>query len=558
MLRVRWLGRVDYQEARDLQQRLFESSQDDHLLLLEHQHVFTGGPNTDLSNLLIDPSTVGATYQSTNRGGDITYHGPGQLTGYPVLSLPGRRGGGLAETKAYVHQVEQVLIDALNDLGLKNCGRMSRYPGVWIAPASKEPKKIAAIGVRLSRGRTMHGFALNVTTDLSWFDHIVPCGIQDLSVTNLRNEGIHASMREVVEKISARAIETWGNEGSDIAVTAFPQRTKKVDTFQPPDSETTTQRGEVVVLLRDRKPTKGRQRRLDEVGLSEGLSITERKPEWMRTRVDLNDGYRRVRSTLRNLELTTVCEEAGCPNIYECWGEDTATFMINGSRCTRACGFCLVDTQQPEPLDKEEPRRVAEAIVKMGLSHVVITAVARDDLEDGGASGFVETLKAIRAETPNAIIETLIPDFAGKTRPLEAVLAAQPDVVNHNLETVARLQRAVRTNSGYARSLTLLARARGHGFITKSGLMTGLGETDDELVSALGDLSAVGVSIVTIGQYLRPTSKHLPVQRWVDPETFELLADSARELGIPHVEAGPLTRSSHKAARGLQSIATTV
>ena len=157
MLRVRWLGRVDYQEARDLQQRLFESSQDDHLLLMEHQHVFTGGPNTDLSNLLIDPSTVGATYESTNRGGDITYHGPGQVTGYPVLSLPGRRGGGLAETRDYVHQVEQVLIDALNDLGLENCGRMTRYPGVWVAPTSKRPRKVAAIGVRLSRGRTMTG-----------------------------------------------------------------------------------------------------------------------------------------------------------------------------------------------------------------------------------------------------------------------------------------------------------------------------------------------------------------------------------------------------------------
>ena len=555
MFRVRWLGRVEYRESLDLQRQLFHSSNDDHLLLLEHPHVFTGGPNTDLSHLLVEPSKFGATYEQTDRGGDITYHGPGQLTGYPILSLPGRRGGGIAETKTYIHQLEQVLIDALSELGLDNCGRLERHPGVWVHPANERPRKIAAVGVRLSRGRTMHGFALNVATDLSWFDYIIPCGIEDYGVTSLENEGINASMERVVQEVSKKAIENWGTTGSEFAATAFPQHEKDLGAFKR--SPTSTPNDEVKVLLRERKTTDRRQRRLHEVGVSDGLPITNRKPSWMKARIDLNDGYRRVHSTLRSLDLTTVCEEAGCPNIYECWGKNTATFMINGNRCTRACGFCLVDTRHPAPLDQEEPQRVAQAITAMSLDHVVITAVARDDLIDGGVSGFINTIKAIRVASPSTTIETLIPDFGGKKAALQSLVNERPDVINHNLETVARLQRAVRPSAGYARSLTLLARVKGEGVATKSGLITGLGESDKELLAALADLAAVGVDIVTIGQYLRPSPNHLPVQRWVAPETFEMLADHGRELGIGQVEAGPLTRSSYNASDSIQSLVAT-
>ena len=555
MFRVRWLGRVEYRESLDLQRQLFHSSNDDHLLLLEHPHVFTGGPNTDLSHLLVEPSKFGATYEQTDRGGDITYHGPGQLTGYPILSLPGRRGGGIAETKTYIHQLEQVLIDALSELGLDNCGRLERHPGVWVHPVNERPRKIAAVGVRLSRGRTMHGFALNVATDLSWFDYIIPCGIEDYGVTSLENEGINASMERVVQEVSKKAIENWGTTGSEFAATAFPQHEKDLGAFKR--SPTSTANDEVKVLLRERKTTDRRQRRLHEVGVSDGLPITNRKPSWMKARIDLNDGYRRVHSTLRSLDLTTVCEEAGCPNIYECWGKNTATFMINGNRCTRACGFCLVDTRHPAPLDQEEPQRVAQAITAMCLDHVVITAVARDDLIDGGVSGFINTIKAIRIASPSTTIETLIPDFGGKKAALQSLVNERPDVINHNLETVARLQRAVRPSAGYARSLTLLARVKGEGVATKSGLITGLGESDKELLAALADLAAVGVDIVTIGQYLRPSPNHLPVQRWVAPETFEMLADHGRELGIAHIEAGPLTRSSYNASDSIQSLVAT-
>ncbi|MGE0794572.1 MAG: lipoyl synthase, partial [Acidimicrobiia bacterium] len=233
--------------------------------------------------------------------------------------------------------------------------------------------------------------------------------------------------------------------------------------------------------------------------------------------------------------------------LSECWSDGTATFMINGERCTRACAFCLVDTSRPLPIAPDEPARVAEAVARMGLQHAVVTAVARDDVADGGAAAFADTILAVRARRPDCAVEVLIPDCKGDATALDRIFAARPDVMNHNLETVARLQRLVRPSAGYARSLAVLARAKAAGLTTKSGLILGMGETDDEVVAALADLRGVGVDIVTIGQYLRPTAQHLPVARWVEPATFEALARAGHELGIPHVEASPLTRSSYHA-----------
>jgi lipoic acid synthetase len=227
--------------------------------------------------------------------------------------------------------------------------------------------------------------------------------------------------------------------------------------------------------------------------------------------------------------------------------------MINGERCTRACGFCLVDTRHPLALDGEEPRRVAEAVDRMGLSHAVITAVARDDLDDGGAAAFAATIAAVRARRPDCAVEVLIPDCKGDAGALDTIFAGRPDVLNHNIETVARLQRTVRPSAGYARSLSVLARAKVAGLTTKSGLILGLGETDDEVRDALADLRGVGVDIVTIGQYLRPTAAHLPVDRWVPPETFDALAAHGHALGIPHVEASPMTRSSYHAREAAEA-----
>jgi len=249
-----------------------------------------------------------------------------------------------------------------------------------------------------------------------------------------------------------------------------------------------------------------------------------------------------------------VCEEAGCPNIPECWNDGTATFMINGERCTRACGFCLVDTRRPDAVDPDEPRRVADAVVEMGLSHAVVTAVARDDMADHGAGAFAATIGAIRSADPSVAVEVLIPDCRGDVEALSTIFDARPEVLNHNVETVARLQRRVRPSASYARSLSVLARAGEAGLTTKSSIMVGIGETDDEVDGCLADLAAVGCDIVTIGQYLQPTTNHLPIDRWVDPSAFERWREVGAALGIGHVEAGPLTRSSYHARQAAGSI----
>jgi lipoyl synthase len=280
----------------------------------------------------------------------------------------------------------------------------------------------------------------------------------------------------------------------------------------------------------------------------------EKKPPWIRTTARLGPEYRELHELVKSQGLHTVCQEAGCPNIFECWADRTATFMILGERCTRACGFCLVDTRKPEPLDPEEPARLADAVVRLGLEHAVITSVARDDLDDGGAAGFAATIQAVRARRPATTVEVLIPDCKGDPVALDTIFAARPDVLNHNLETVARLQRAARPSAGYARSLTVLGRAKAAGLVTKSGIIVGMGEEYDEVQGALVDLRAVGVDILTVGQYLRPSAAHLPVVRWWRPEEFEALGEYARGLGFAHVESGPLVRSSYHARKGAAAV----
>ncbi|MGH9020481.1 MAG: lipoyl synthase, partial [Acidimicrobiales bacterium] len=294
-------------------------------------------------------------------------------------------------------------------------------------------------------------------------------------------------------------------------------------------------------------------RRLRRAGVDPdaGLPLATRKPGWLRIEAHMGPDYQRLRALTEDLRLVTVCEEAGCPNIFECWASGTATFMVNGERCTRACGFCLIDTRKPVALDPTEPDRVAEAVERLGLAHAVITCVARDDLADGGAGAMAATVRAIRARSAQTRVEVLTSDLRGDVDSLEVLLDARPDVLNHNIETVARLQRAVRPSAGYLRSLTVLARSRARGFTTKSGMMVGLGETVDEVDETLADLAAVGVSIVTIGQYLRPTAQHLPVARFWAPEEFDDLAERGRRHGVDHVQASPLTRSSYHAREAL-------
>jgi lipoic acid synthetase len=529
-MRTRWLGRVSYEECLALMRGLWSHDDGDALLLVEHPPTYTLGVRTDPANILVSPEAVGAACVRADRGGDVTFHGPGQLVGYPILNV----AMGTDAIPNHVHWIEQLVIDALAELGLQNASRFDGYPGVWLdVPASGNagrPRKIAAIGVRVSRGRSMHGFALNVNTDLTWFDHIVPCGIGEYPVTSLAAEGLDVALRDVVD-IIARLVRT--NDRADVA---WHQRPEDLAPFSRAHAEGNS----APVRLIGRLNAAG-------VDTSTSLPVEQRKPEWLRVKADFGPEYRALKKAMRSRDLVTVCEEAGCPNIYECWNDGTATFMINGSRCTRACGFCLVDTRKPEPLDADEPRRVAEATVELGLKHVVITCVARDDLLDGGAGAFAQTVAEIRAAAPDTAIELLISDCKGDAASLGTIFDARPDVLNHNLETVARLQRAVRPSAGYARSLAVLARAKAAGLTTKSGLMVGLGETHDEVMGALRDLRGVGVDIATIGQYLRPTAHHLPVARWWTPAEFDALRLDAQQLGFAHVECSPLTRSSYHA-----------
>jgi lipoic acid synthetase len=536
-MRVRWLGLVPYAEAWDLQRTIARCSEDDYLLLLEHPHVYTMGSHADPAHVLADPASVGADLVRVDRGGDVTYHGPGQLIGYPVRTV----GGGPHRGPKHVREVEQVVIDSLVALGLpaSGVGRLPGYPGVWVglgdAPGSPGPRKIAAIGVRTSRGRTTHGFALNVSTDLSMFGRIVPCGIPDRPVTSLAAEGYDVPMTEVVDAVIEVARAMWGPVDDSQRVTGGAQES--------------TVRPVPVAFGGTATRSTPLERRLVRSGVDpgRGLALSARKPDWLRVTARMNGDYLGLQHRLRDLELVTVCEEAGCPNIYECWSDGTATFMINGSRCTRACGFCQVDTGRPLPLDVAEPEHVADAVVRMGLAHAVITAVARDDLADGGAGAFAETIAAVRRRRPGTSVEVLIPDVKGGTASLGLILDARPDVLNHNIETVARLQRAVRPSAGYARSLTVLARARNAGLTTKSGMILGMGEQEDEVLATLADLRAVGVDIVTLGQYLRPSRKHLPVARWWTPEEFDAMRAAGMALGFAHVQASPLTRSSYHA-----------
>jgi lipoic acid synthetase len=539
-LRVRWLGRLPYLEAWDLQRAFWEGrvtgrTADDYLLLLEHPHTYTVGRNADESNLLIGPerlTELGAELHHVDRGGDITYHGPGQLVGYPIVALPDAK-----RVKPYVTSLQQALIETLRTFGIEAWAE-DAYPGVWT-----ELGKVAAIGVRVARGVTMHGFALNANPDMTYFAQMNPCGIADRPVTSITAlAGRPVYIEEVVEAFVPAFERVFRPSGTEVQLGAFTRgqgrpRSYHVDELLASGTFSPERFGQEGVTVNGRLPGE------------------PPKPAWMKVRLDMGPEYLELKKLMRGLELHTVCEEAGCPNIYECWGQGTATLMILGDRCTRACGFCNVTTGKPTEVDVFEPFRAAEAVERMGLTHAVITSVNRDDLDDGGASIFAETIRQIRDRVPGCAVEVLIPDFQGDKEALEIVLAEKPDVLNHNTETVLRLQRDVRTAANYGRSLALLARARwiNPAGTVKSGLIVGMGERSEEVFGALCDLRAVGVDIVTIGQYLRPTARHRPVDRYVHPDEFASYADWGRRIGLAHVESGPLVRSSYHARDSLQA-----
>jgi lipoic acid synthetase len=275
----------------------------------------------------------------------------------------------------------------------------------------------------------------------------------------------------------------------------------------------------------------------------------ERKPEWIKTRANMGPEYTRLRSLVKSEGLHTVCQEAACPNIFECWEDKEATFLIGGERCTRRCDFCNIDTGKPEELDRDEPRRVAESVQSMGLKYATITGVTRDDLEDEGAWLYAETIRKVHELNPGTGVEMLAPDFSGNPVYLNEVFETRPEVFAHNLETVPRIFKRIRPAFTYERSLNVITQAREYGLITKSNLILGLGETREEISQALVDLHAAGCDLITITQYLRPTNKHHPVERWVKPDEFVELAKEAEDIGFSGVMSGPLVRSSYRAGR---------
>ncbi len=280
-------------------------------------------------------------------------------------------------------------------------------------------------------------------------------------------------------------------------------------------------------------------------------NIRIKKPKWLRVKLPTGENYRTVRGLVDEHKLHTICESGSCPNMGECWGEGTATFMILGNICTRSCGFCAVQTGKPEEVDEFEPGRVANSVKIMGVKHAVVTSVDRDDLKDGGAEIWAQTVRAIRQQSPGTTLETLIPDFAGKWENLQVLIDVAPEIISHNLETVRRLTKQVRIQAKYDRSLEVLFRLKKGGMRTKSGVMLGLGETEDEVIETMEDLRSVGVDVLTLGQYLQPTPKHLPVVEFIEPMQFEKYRILGLEMGFRFVESGPLVRSSYHAEKHL-------
>ncbi len=544
-LRARWLGRLPYEEAWDLQRAFHEGrvrgrSTSDYLLLLEHPPVFTIGRNGDASNLVAGVPAAreaGADVHHVDRGGDITFHGPGQLVGYPILEIDDPK-----QIIPYVRRLEEVVMRTIADFGVSGW-REEGLTGVWT-----DAGKVAAIGVRVSRKVTMHGFALNLHPDLGYFGMMNPCGITDRSVTTLSElVGRRVSLEEAVESLIPHFASVFGYSETESQYAAFGRgqgksRAFEVDRLLAEGTFSAEKRGAEPVLVNGRLPGE------------------PPRPDWMKVTAKLDGDYLELKKMMRGLSLNTVCEEAGCPNIYECWGMGTATLMILGDKCTRACSFCNVTTGKPTEFDVFEPFRAAEAIEKMNLKHAVITSVNRDDLSDGGAGIFAQTIVEARRRSPGTEIEVLIPDFKGSREALETVMDQRPEVLNHNTETVLRLQRDIRTSASFGRSLALLWRAKQmypEGLI-KSGLIVGMGETRDEVLATLADMRAVGIDIVTIGQYLRPTARHRPIHRYVHPDEFAGYKRFGEGLGIPHVESGPLVRSSYHAKESREAVPVTI
>ena len=537
------LGRVAYAPTLALQEELVERvraklEEPGHLILVEHTPpVITLGRRTRTGHLLANEDQLrrlGIEVHASARGGSATWHGPGQIVAYPILRLARER-----TVRAHVHGLEEALLATLAHFGVR-AHRAEGLTGVWVGN-----EKIAAIGVAVSHWIAWHGLALNVDPDLESFRLIVPCGIEGKGVTSMARLLGRAICVEEVKPVLLECLATA--LGLDVVTSREPREGKPVGAAAS-GSYIQNHKASVDVSCKsdksDKSKIENRQSRIPR----------PRLPSWLRRPIPMPGASAEVRQVLTELKLSTVCTEALCPNLHECFARRTATFMILGDLCTRACRFCGVERGRPGPPREDEPVALAEACARLRLRHVVITSVTRDDLPDGGAAHFARTIRAVKERLPDARVEVLTPDFRGSTDAVDTVLAAHPAVFSHNLETVARLQRSLRGQANFAHSLSVLAHAakravalNGEGFAVKSGLMLGLGERREEVLEAMRDLRAAGCSMLTVGQYLSPSVKHAPVVRFVEPSEFEEIAREARAMGFSAVAAGPFVRSSYLA-----------
>lgn len=493
-----------YGEQRKIVQQKSETrALSDFLLLAEHEPVYTTGRGVAQQQVR-EPAAERVPWFETNRGGEATFHGPGQLVMYPIFDLL-RHG---KDVHKFLRDIERVLILSLRQFQIDAYAR-SGFTGVWVTIDGKA-RKIAALGIGVRQWISYHGAALNVSTDLRFFRAISACGLDGKTATS-------------IEEASGRKFELTAI--APAVIRSFAE----------------------VFDLRPVENTRGRAS--EETA---GFAL-HRRPPWLRAKSPEPAAFEETKNVVKKHRLTTVCEEARCPNTGECWSNHTATFMIMGDLCTRRCSFCSVKDgtlQTLAPLDPFEPLRVGQAVAQLGLRHAVVTCVDRDDLPDMGAEHFHRTAKAIAHAAPDCTIEFLVPDLRGKRSLLEIILqSGRINVLNHNIETVPALYKAVRPGASFERSLNVLRWAKEimPAVRTKSGLMVGLGERREEVLAALSRLAEVETDILTIGQYLRPSEKQLPVARFVPPEEFKEYEEYAYSIGFHAVEAGPLVRSSYHA-----------
>lgn len=538
----------DYREIHQLQLDMVTARHTgalncDTIFILEHHPVYTIGRNGSRDHLIGDITNVSPKdipVIRIERGGEITYHGPGQVVGYPVIDL---KAAGMS-VKGYMRTLEEVMIRTAEDFSIQ-AERKTINPGIWVAK-----RKLGSVGVAVRRGIAFHGFALNVNPDLTPFSRINPCGLEGVQMTSLEKEkNKRIAMTDVRQRIWHHLVKQLHCQMDFVDLSALPigkpasptvrRATRKIDTPIKVNRKSRT-------IL---KNPSGSMEQATNGPSGQGNNPLSGKPKWLRRSLPSGPSHEKVRNLIHTKGLHTVCQQAKCPNQFECFSQQTATFLILGDRCTRDCRFCNVLPGPGQPPDPDEPRKVSEAVKKMKLKYVIITSVTRDDLPDGGAAHFAETIQWVRKAIRDAQVEVLIPDFQGNEKPLNTVLSAGPNVLNHNVETVPRLYPMVRPQADYERSLILLKRVSSHrqAIPAKSGIMLGLGETDPEIKECLRDILNTGCRMLTLGQYLQPTRNHLPVARYVPPEVFDTWRERALEMGFGYVASGPFVRSSYHA-----------